>query len=109
MDPLLAEIPTGSYSLLLYHYPQGVKSASQYNVQVQLSGHTHGGQIRLPLVGPLTYPLFVREILTPYIMGRYQVGPTTLYVSRGEGMQGGIWPRIRFMCPPELVMLYLEK
>ena len=43
-------------------------------------------------------------------MGAYTVGPTTLYVSRGIGMAGGLLPRIRFLCPPrELVMLELGK
>ena len=40
-------------------------------------------------------------------MGKYTVGQTTLYVSRGLGMAGGLLPRARFLCPPELVLLEL--
>ena len=42
-------------------------------------------------------------------MGEYTVGPTTLYVSRGIGMGGGLLPRIRLLCPPELVLVELGK
>jgi len=100
---LLANIPEGAYKLLLFHYPKGANLASEAGVDVYLAGDTHGGQARLPWIGAIT----ATRLENPYMMGEYHVGPTTLYVSRGLGMQGGIWPRIRFHCPPEIVMVNL--
>jgi hypothetical protein len=40
-------------------------------------------------------------------MGRYQINQTTLYVSRGIGMEGLKLPRVRFLCPPEIILLEL--
>lgn len=101
IEALLKKLPPHVYSLLLYHFPERADVASDYGVNVMLAGDTHGGQVRLPLIGSaIAYHLF-----KPYVMGKYQVGSTTLYVSRGLGMQGGVWPRIRLNCPPEMVLV----
>lgn len=105
IESLLPELPSNAYSLLLYHYPERVDIASTFGVNIFLAGDTHGGQVRLPLVGPVA----VAHSDNRYIMGQYQVGLTTLYVSRGLGMQGGMWPRMRFDCPPEMVLVSLGK
>jgi uncharacterized protein len=105
MESVLSQLPEDAYTLLLYHYPQGVQTAMKYNVQIQLSGDTHGGQIVVPIIGRA----MMKVVVNNYLSGRFQVGPTTLYVSRGIGMQGGNWPRIRFNCPPEMVLLEVEK
>jgi predicted MPP superfamily phosphohydrolase len=102
---LMANVPEDAYSILLSHYPKGVELASEAGVDVYLAGDTHGGQARLPWIGTIT----TTRLGNSYIMGEYQVGPTTLFVSRGLGMQGGIWPRIRFNCPPEIVLVKLGK
>jgi hypothetical protein len=101
---LLAEFPPDIYTLLLYHTPDIIETASATDVDLFLTGHTHGGQIRLPLYGALvTFSDYGKK----YEMGRYQVGSTTMYVSRGLGMEGLHMPRARFLCPPELVLLLL--
>jgi len=63
-----------------------------------LAGHTHGGQVRIPGFGPL------ERMLTkgPYVMGRYEVDGTMIYVSRGIGTS---YLPIRFACAPEIVLL----
>jgi uncharacterized protein len=96
----LRGVPPGAFTLLLAHSPDYVEEAAAHSVDVQLSGHTHGGHIRLPLLGPLGMPRFGRR----FIMGRYQVGPTTLYVSRG--LAG---PPLRLLCPPEATIITLRR
>jgi uncharacterized protein len=105
IEHLMATLPLNGYSLLLYHYPERVDIASAFGVDLYLAGDTHGGQVRLPWIGTMTGSRYNNH----YIMGRYRVGPTTLYVSRGLGMQGSIWPRLRLNCPPEMVLVNLGK
>jgi hypothetical protein len=69
-----------------------------------LAGHTHGGQIRLPLFGAV---ITASEFGKESEQSLYNVGPTTLYVSRGLGMEGKGAPRARFLCPPEIVVVNL--
>jgi uncharacterized protein len=103
LDGLMAKVPPDGYTLLLYHYPDRADIAADHGVDVFLAGDTHGGQVRLPWLGSIAAPRW----RNPFILGRYQVGETSLYVSRGLGMQGGIWPRLRYNCPPELVLINL--
>ena len=102
---LLAGSPASRFTLLLYHSPDLMPEATELGVDLYLCGHTHGGQIRLPLFGALiTSSAFWKR----YEMGRYQEGSTTLYVSRGLGMEGMGAPRARFLAPPEVVLWILS-
>jgi predicted MPP superfamily phosphohydrolase len=106
LQTLMAQVPPEAYSLLLYHTPDLAEAAAAQNVDLYLAGHTHGGQIRLPFYGALvTLSAYGKR----FEMGQYQVGPTTLYVSRGIGMEGLGLPRARFLCPPEIVLFELSK
>ena len=88
------------FSILLYHSPDLAPHAAQQGIDLQLSGHTHGGQVRLPVWGALiTASLYGKR----YEAGRYQVKDMTLYTTRGIGMEGGGTPRVRFLCPPEII------
>lgn len=88
-------------TILLYHSPDLAPIAAEVGVDLQLSGHTHGGQVRLPIFGALyTSSLYGKR----FESGRFQVGSLTLYVTRGVGMEGKGAPRIRFLCPPELTL-----
>jgi uncharacterized protein len=92
------------YSLLLYHKPDLIYYASDLKVNLYLTGHTHGGQVRLPFYGALfTNSLYGKS----FEMGLYQVKNTTLFVSRGLGFTGGVAPRVRFLAPPEVVVIDL--
>ena len=71
-------------------------------VDLVLSGHTHGGQIRIPGLRPLALPPFGR--IFPH--GQYQLGPLQLYVNRGIGTVG---VPFRFNCPPEITVATLRK
>jgi predicted MPP superfamily phosphohydrolase len=89
------------FAVLLYHSPDLAPEAAALGIDLQLSGHTHGGQVRLPLVGAL-YPssLYGKKLE----VGRRRLGPMTLYVTRGLGLEGKGAPRVRFLSPPELAV-----
>jgi predicted MPP superfamily phosphohydrolase len=101
----LAGVPRDVFTVLLYHTPDLVPEAVAGGVDLYLAGHTHGGQIRLPLYGAL---FTATEVGKRYEMGRYDVDGLTLYVSRGVGMEGMAAPRARFLCPPEIVCIDIE-
>lgn len=71
-------------------------------VDLQLSGHTHGGQCRVPLIG---YAPVKVKYGRNYIYGQYQKDDSRLWVGRGIGTVG---PRVRFACAPELAILTLR-
>ena len=93
-------IPADDFTLLLYHSPDLIVEAAQEQIDLYLGGHTHGGQLRLPLYGALVTGTASGK---RYEMGRYDLGGTLLYVSRGVGMEGMAAPRARFLSPPEIV------
>ncbi len=104
LDRLLARAD-GKPVVLLHHSPDIFEAAAERNVSLHVAGHTHGGQIRLPLVGPLyTSSRYGRK----YAWGTYRLGDTTLVVSRGIGLEGAGAPRMRFLCPPEVVGITLR-
>ncbi|MGC2171213.1 MAG: metallophosphoesterase [Candidatus Sulfotelmatobacter sp.] len=95
-------IPAGEAVILLAHEPDFADEASRFSVDLQLSGHSHGGQVRLPLLPPLYLPTLAKK----YFWGRYQVGPLTLYTNPGLGTVG---VPARLNCPPEITMLTLRR
>ncbi len=100
LDAVLEGDPD-NLTILLYHTPDLAPSAAEDGIDLQLSGHTHGGQVRLPFFGALyTSSLYWKR----FEAGRYQVGGMTLYVTRGLGLEGKGAPRVRFLCPPEIVL-----
>jgi len=98
---LLVDVPPETFTLLLYHSPDLMREAVSLGVDLYLCGHTHGGQIRLPFLGAL---ITSSEFGKQYEMGRYEENGTTLYVSRGLGMEGLGAPRARFLSPPEAIV-----
>ncbi len=95
----------GKLQILLYHSPDLAPQAAGAGIDLQLSGHTHGGQVRLPLFGAIfTGTLHGRR----YNSGRYHIGDMILYITRGLGMEGAGAPRVRFLSPPELILWELS-
>lgn len=91
--------------LLMCHAPDYVdelqKHPAGHAVSLVLSGHTHGGQIRLPILGPLRLPPGGRK----YVEGLFRLGATLLYVNRGIGSVG---VPFRFDCRPEITLFTLR-
>jgi predicted MPP superfamily phosphohydrolase len=104
LQKLIELTPAEAPRILLYHSPELMPQAQRYPLDLYLCGHTHGGQIRFPFYG---------AILTSSSLGkRYEVGPyveqgTTLYISRGIGLEGMSAPRLRLLCEPEIILFTL--
>lgn len=102
---LVSSAPNHVPQLLLYHSPELMPQAAACGIDLYLCGHTHGGQVRLPVVGPL---LTSSQLGRRYVMGHYRLGRTHLYVSRGVGLEGMSAPRVRFMAPPEMTLITMS-
>jgi predicted MPP superfamily phosphohydrolase len=97
----LATAPSGVPVVLLLHEPDLADHyAGHPQLVLQLSGHSHGGQVRLPGRGALLLPYLGQR----YDMGLYRVGPMWLYTNRGIGC---IAEPFRFNCPPEITAMTL--
>lgn len=97
----LVDVPADACKLLLVHEPDFADRAAQFPIDLQLSGHSHGGQINLPLLGRPVLPYLGQR----YPAGFYQVGPMAVYTNRGIGV---IAPPIRLNCRPEVTLLTLR-
>jgi uncharacterized protein len=101
------KIPQNTYTILLSHAPDKADEAAKYSIDLQLSGHSHGGQIQIPFYGPWVTPPFAEK----YVEGFYKIGSKekfTLYVNRGLGTTR---LPFRFLSQPELAhfTLYSNK
>lgn len=97
----LQQVPGYEPTILLAHEPDYADHVSRFQVDLQLSGHSHGGQVRFPLLGAPILPEMARK----YPMGLRRVGPLYLYTNRGIGV---IDPPVRLNCPPEITLLTLR-
>ncbi|MBU0510262.1 MAG: metallophosphoesterase [Chloroflexi bacterium] len=95
-------LPLEGAAILLAHEPDFADiSAATGRFDLQLSGHSHGGQVIIPFLGPPMLPLYARK----YPIGLYKVKNMLQYTNRGVGM---IPPIVRFNCRPEITVLTLE-
>jgi uncharacterized protein len=122
---VLAKVPESTPRIVLSHNPDTAEILQQWRIDLQLSGHTHGGQIVLPGLGNVSewYDALHRAVpkslrrKIPFMkksrrvvqhwewaQGLHQVGNNLLYVNRGLGTY---FPG-RFFCPPEVTVLTLE-
>lgn len=96
-------VDDGAPRIMLCHNPDILPSAARVGVDLVISGHTHGGQVCLPGIGPLVLPIQgSRELAS----GLHKRGKTQIYVSRGIGV---VTPPIRVCCPPEVSLLRLKR
>lgn len=101
---LMSQVQPDDFTILLYHKPDLAYMARDLDVDLYLAGHTHGGQVRLPLYGALVTNSRYHKT---FEMGEYHLGNTNFFVSRGLGFTGGNAPRVRFLAPPEIVVIDL--
>jgi predicted MPP superfamily phosphohydrolase len=101
MAATMQNIPPDEATVLLAHEPDFADNAVHYPVDLQLSGHSHGGQIWIPGIGAPWLPPLARK----YPRGLYRLGKLTLYTNCGIGT---IRAPIRFNCPPEVTILRLR-
>ena len=93
--PVILMAHTPDYADLVRHHSRG------HLVDLILSGHSHGGQVRLPGIGPLILPPLGKK----YVHGHFQFDNLQLYVNRGLGSVG---LPFRLNCPPEITLLTLQ-
>lgn len=94
---------TGDAVILLSHTPDNAPAAARAGASLILSGHNHGGQVCLPLIGPVIVP---SEYGVRYAGGLYRVGRDSLLnVSNGIGVSSG---GMRVLCPPQVCLLTLR-
>lgn len=102
LDVVLAQLPADELSILLVHEPDFFeKSVETGAFDLQISGHSHGGQILLPYIGPLYLPKYGRN----YPSGLYKVNGMYLYTNRGLGTAE---LQVRLNCPPEITLFCLQ-
>jgi predicted MPP superfamily phosphohydrolase len=94
-------VPASEAVILLAHEPDFADEAAKSPIDLQISGHSHGGQIRIPFLPPLYLPALAKK----YVWGTYQVGPLMLHTSAGLGTIG---VPMRLNCPPEITLLTLR-
>lgn len=90
-----------AFSILLSHSPDTLPWARRRHFNLMLAGHTHGGQIRFPVIGPVVCP---SRYGVRFASGLFDAAPVVLHVSRGLS---GTQP-LRFNCPPEITLLELR-
>ncbi len=122
--PVMNQLDPNTPCIVLSHNPDSAEPLQQWRVDLQLSGHTHGGQIIIPGVGPLAILLkklqhmlpksvyrrlpYVKECVRvvehwEWAQGLHQVGRNQLYINRGLGS----YPPGRLFCPPEVTVITL--
>jgi len=98
-EKTLREVPKGAASIVLCHNPDAADALAAAGAGAILSGHTHGGQVQVPLVGPPILPVRNKRRYE----GLHPVGGSWLYINRGLG-----WLlKVRFACRPEITILSL--
>lgn len=103
LNQLTTSLPAEGAAILLVHEPDFADvAASNGRLDLQISGHSHGGQVCIPFYGPL------KRVLPPlsrkYPLGNYSIGKMILYTNRGLGL---LEPQIRFNCRPEIAVMDL--
>lgn len=99
----VAGIPAGETVILLAHEPDFADEAAAYPVRLQLSGHSHGGQVRIPWLGAILTP----KLSQKYVQGLYQIKESGMQVYTTRGIGTTILP-VRFCCRPEITVLTLH-
>jgi predicted MPP superfamily phosphohydrolase len=106
IETALRDVPKGAFTVFLYHTPDEIEEAAETGrVDLYCAGHTHGGQVALPVYGAL---ITLSKFGKRFERGLHRVGETWLYVTRGVGMEGGPAPRVRFFARPEVTVIELS-
>ena len=100
-----ANLPPGGRKILLAHSPDIVTKVDLGDIDLVLSGHTHGGQVKLPFIGAVRTNRVCNSVFK-FISGLYYRGNTKLYVNRGIGMS---FLPVRLFCRPEITIFKFEK
>lgn len=95
-----SSVPPGARAIALWHEPDWAVRVVEYGALLQLSGHSHGGQVRLPTAGAIAAPEGGRR----FVAGLNFAAGMPVYTTRGVGVYR---PPVRFRCPPEVTLVTL--
>jgi predicted MPP superfamily phosphohydrolase len=95
-----ASVPYSARAIALWHEPGLAEQVVKYGAFLQLSGHSHGGQVRLPIAGPIAAPAGGRR----FVKGLNFAAGMPIYTTRGVGVYR---PPVRFRCSPEVTLVTL--
>lgn len=101
IEKTLEHARQSTYNIVLVHEPDIAPKVSRYPINLQLSGHSHGGQVQIPFLGAIITPSLAKD----YIEGFYTIQDLTLYVNRGLGRTR---VPFRFMSKPEIAIFTLQ-
>jgi hypothetical protein len=99
-EATFSRVPAGAAALALWHEPDYAERTAALGAFAQLSGHSHGGQVVFPEIGPLFLPEGGRR----FVVGFNRAGEMPVYTSRGVGV---FLPPLRLNCPPEVTLITL--
>lgn len=101
----LSELDSSLFNVVFSHVPNFVLGLpTDHSLDLSLAGHTHGGQICLPFIGALTTAC---RIPRAQASGSHEINGTLLCISRGIGLERDWAPRLRFFCPPQIMVIDL--
>lgn len=103
LELALRDAPPGAFILLLVHTPERIAEAEKAGVSLYLCGHTHGGQIRVPVLGALSKNA---KCTREQSMGKWRSGSMLGYTTTGLGTTD---VPVRFLCPPEATVITLRR
>jgi uncharacterized protein len=96
------DVPANAFKILLVHTPEIIEEAEAFGIDLYLCGHTHGGQVCLPLIGPI---ITNANCSRSYARGVWTYKRLQGYTSPGVGASG---VPVRFLCPPEIGLVELR-
>jgi len=106
VDELQTAAGDADIRVLVAHYPDAVLELDgKSRVDLVVAGHTHGGQVQVPLFGPPITLSSVPRSIAAGGLGHHR--GNAIWVSRGVGCERGQSPRMRFLCPPEVSIVTL--
>ena len=103
LDAALCDAPLGIFKILLAHAPEEYQAAAACGVNLYLTGHTHAGQIRLPVLGSVKHNSHCPK---EFSYGLWRHGEMIGYTTSGVGCSS---VPVRFHCPPEIITILRTK
>jgi uncharacterized protein len=104
-ETTIQNIPNDAYKILLSHAPDLADTAVEFDIQLQISGHSHGGQIQIPFYGALITPPYAKKYREGFYEVRSNQSTLSLYVNRGIGTTR---LPFRFLSVPEVTLFTLQ-
>lgn len=98
-------ITDNSYNIVLCHMSENIAHLNNADFDVYLCGNTHGGQVRMPFIGP---PFLVSKLGYKYHSGLFNYKEKILYINKGIGVKPYPAPQVRFFCRPEITLFEIS-